>query len=189
MTDTNNTDTASKNDSPAPTGTGVWHTHRQTMIAAAIVAVGAVGLAGLYVGTRNADLDSREQARGVTEVVTVPSQQAGADGSVAAVPRPNELPPLIESSGECKTALNGVRDLIDSIPSGLSPRTPEQDQALTTALSRVGGAGGTGACSPEIAAAFRAQELAPWLTWAPPATSASPAAAPPTPAPTTAKKK
>lgn len=130
----------------------------------------------LWMSSPQRHYDAREQARGVTDVVTVASQVPAADGAVGSVPRPAVLPPVISASGQCKDALDAVRQLMDAVPSGLMPLTPDQQRTLTAGLARIGGAGQAGVCASQTADAFRAQELAPWLQWAPPAASSTAAA-------------
>lgn len=179
-------------DAVGSSGT-VWNVEQMQKLlknrtAVVIVLVALVGVlcAGVAVvlsqGGSSYDADPREQARGVTETVTVTAPARNASGAIPAQPRPGELPPLVASAGDCKVQLNKLRDLMEEVPSGLLPRTPAQDALFNQQMSLITGTVATpGACSPETVAMFREQEVGPWLTWAPPSPT-------PTPAPTDAPK-
>jgi hypothetical protein len=115
-------------------------------------------------------LDSRESARGVVTEVTVTEPVRSENGAIPAQPRPGQLPPVIAAEGDCKVELDKLRDFMEEVPSGLMPRTAEQDARFNTQMAKiVGTTEQPGVCSTETVSLFRAQEISSWLTWAPPA--------------------
>ena len=156
---------------------------RRVWAGSAIVVAAAVGTTALVLSTQSPPLDAREQARGVTNTVTVAAPAPGPKGQLPAQPRPTQLPALIEASGQCKVALDNMRGFLERVPSGLAPRTVAQNAEFNAYLTAIVGTPTTpGACDAETATKFRAQEVAPWLTWAvPPGYTAPPEPSKPTP--------
>lgn len=101
---------------------------------------------------------SAEVPEGYTTEVTVPT--IAPDQPKPATERPETAPPKIFAEGACKDAMDGVRTLIDTYPSGLA-----LDEAGSTALNEALPKLSTD-CTPELAQAFQAQELGPWLNYA-----------------------
>jgi hypothetical protein len=155
----------------------------------ALIALGVAALAGAVafgVNTYNHSqetpsqlrADKRADDRGVTDTVTVPVFAPGS--AMPSQPRPAKLPPIIKADGDCKVALDQLRDLFDRIPSGLMPLSTDDRKFLNDMLTKIGPApsGKQAVCSADIAVKFRQQELSPWLIWTPPAATQSPAPKP-----------
>jgi len=80
---------------------------------------------------------------------------------IPAVPRPAVLPEPVAATGACAGAMDVLRALIVSIPSG-ALLDDAQNTQLTAGLD-----GLDGACSDDESEEFRDRELVPWLTYAP----------------------
>lgn len=112
----------------------------------------------LGVGVAAWTADGGDGAPGsVGEVAAAPG-----DEPIPARPRPGTPPETVAAAGACEDAMAGLRFLVAAVPSG-SLLDEVQNRALTDGLAAV-----DAACPAELAAAFREQEVVPWLTWVPP---------------------
>jgi hypothetical protein len=105
---------------------------------------------------------------------TAPAAAALGRPAIVAKPPPAVPPEPVAAGGDCGAAMDAVRSLQHTYPSGSMLPEPA-DQELNADLARLDRAC---AGAPQLALLFRTRELNPWLTYLPPdprATGAAPA--------------
>jgi hypothetical protein len=107
-----------------------------------------------------------------------PAAAAPSRPAIVARPAPAVAPAPVAADGDCGAAMETVRALQRTYPSGSMLPEPA-DQQFTADLERLDRAC---ASTPDLEQAFRDRELTPWMTYLPP--TSSPASPSPSPSPT-----
>lgn len=99
----------------------------------------------------------REAERGFTDTITITVDTTGGQASQ---PRPDTLPPLIRSEGECKDAMDSARLFFEEVPTGLLVTTQDKADRLNELTANI-----RSKCDDELVEKFMIQEYGPWSVW------------------------